>query len=462
MPRHVYAAAVCFALGLSLVSCSKPGADGATSAAAQGAPSGGGGGGNGGGRGGGRRGGGGPVPVLMAKVQAKSVPVTIPAVGTAEPTNTVLVRAQVTGQLAEVNFREGQDVKKGQLLFVIDQRPFLSAVAQAEAVLARDTATSNNAARQRANYEDLYKRQLISRDQYETQMANAQALEATLAADRAAVENAKLNLAYTRIAAPISGRTGTLGVHQGDLVRANDANPMVTINQVSPIYVTFSVPGRYLGDIRRYQAQKPLEVMAQGQASLPPGAQAPPPQVLQPSTSQQVAPGQGATMPVNPGLVEHGRVSFIDNTVDAQTGTIKLKATFDNSDQGLWPGLFVQVTLNLTKDENAIVVPAAAVQPSASGQYVYVVKPDRTAEVRPVTVLRQQGEEVVIAKGLAEGEDVVTEGQLRLTPGAQVTEAQRGLATGGGEGGGRRGRRGDAGTGSGNGGNGGGRRGRGN
>jgi multidrug efflux system membrane fusion protein len=403
----------------------------------------------------------------MAKVQAKSVPVTIPAVGTAEPTNTVLVRAQVTGQLAEVNFREGQDVKKGQLLFVIDQRPFLSAVAQAEAVLARDTATSNNAARQRANYEDLYKRQLISRDQYETQMANAQALEATLAADRAAVENAKLNLAYTRIAAPISGRTGTLGVHQGDLVRANDANPMVTINQVSPIYVTFSVPGRYLGDIRRYQAQKPLEVMAQGQASLPPGAQAPPPQVLQPSTSQQVAPGQGATMPVNPGLVEHGRVSFIDNTVDAQTGTIKLKATFDNSDQGLWPGLFVQVTLNLTKDENAIVVPAAAVQPSASGQYVYVVKPDRTAEVRPVTVLRQQGEEVVIAKGLTEGEEVVTEGQLRLTPGAQVTEAQRGLGTGGGEGGGRRGRRGDAGGGSGsgnggNGGNGGGRRGRGN
>jgi multidrug efflux system membrane fusion protein len=172
-------------------------------------------------------------------------------------------------------------------------------------------------------------------------------------------------------------------------------------------------------------------------------------------------------MPVNPGLVEHGRVSFIDNTVDAQTGTIKLKATFDNSDQGLWPGLFVQVTLNLTKDENAIVVPAAAVQPSASGQYVYVVKPDRTAEVRPVTVLRQQGEEVVIAKGLTEGEEVVTEGQLRLTPGAQVTEAQRGLGTGGGEGGGRRGRRGDAGGGSGsgnggNGGNGGGRRGRGN
>jgi multidrug efflux system membrane fusion protein len=214
---------------------------------------------------------------------------------------------------------------------------------------------------------------------------------------------------------------------------------MIVINQVSPIYVTFSVPGRYLGDIRRYQAQKPLEVIAQGQASIAPGAQAPPPQVLQPSTSQQIAPGQGATMPVKPGVLERGRVSFIDNSVDPQTGTIKLKGTFQNADQGLWPGLFVQVTLNLTTDENAIVVPASAVQPSASGQYVYVVKPDRTAEVRPVTVARQQGEEVVIAKGLSAGEDIVTEGQLRLTPGAQVTEASRGGGAGAGEGGGGRG-----------------------
>jgi membrane fusion protein, multidrug efflux system len=437
MSRYAYAAVFFASLGLSVVSCSKSGPDGVTPVAAQ-TPGQGGGAAGGTGRGGGR--GGGPVPVYTAKVQAKSVPVTIPAVGTAEPLTTVQVRAQIAGQLAEVHFREGQDVRKGQPLFTIDARPFQAALAQAEAVLARDTATSNNAARQRANYEDLYKRQLISRDQYETQMANSAALEATLAADRAAVENAKLNLAYTRISAPISGRTGTLGVHQGDLVRANDATPMIVINQVSPIYVTFSVPGRYLGDIRRFQARKPLEVLAQGQASLPPGAQAPPPQVLQPSTAHQVAPGQGATMPVQPGLLERGRVSFIDNTVDAQTGTIKLKGTFDNRDQGLWPGLFVQVTLNLTSDENAIVVPAAAVQPSASGQYVYVVKTDRTVEVRAVMVLRQQGEEVVIAKGLTAGEEVVTEGQLRLTPGAEVTDAARGAGPGrGGEGGGRRG-----------------------
>src|SRR5215471_12643905 len=201
MSRNPYAAALFVVLGLSLTACSKEGVDGATPAAAQSQPQGGG----GGARGGGRRGAGGPVPVLMAKVQSKSVPVTIPAVGTAEPVSTVQIRAQVTGQLSEVHFSEGQDVKKGQLLFVIDPRPFEATLAQAEAVLARDTATANNTQRQRDNYEDLYKRQLISRDQYETQMANAQALEATLAADRAAVENAKLNLSYTRISAPISG-----------------------------------------------------------------------------------------------------------------------------------------------------------------------------------------------------------------------------------------------------------------
>jgi multidrug efflux system membrane fusion protein len=333
----------------------------------------------------------------------------------------VQIRAQVTGQLSAVHFSEGQEVRKGQPLFTIDPRPFEAALAQAQAVLARDTATQQNAQQQATRYEDLFKRGLIPRDQYETQRASNQSLQATLEADRAAVENARLNLNYTRILAPMTGRTGALGVHTGDLVRANDTTPMVTINQVSPIYVTFSVPGRYVGDIRRYQAKKALVVKAQGQSPLPPGAQAPPPQVLTPSLAQQVSPGQGATAPVPAGIVETGRVSFIDNSVDASTGTIKLKGTFDNTDQGLWPGLFVQITLHLTTDEHAIVVPAAAVQPSASGQYVYVVKPDRTAEVRPVTVARQQGEEIIIANGLSAGEEVVTDGQLRLTPGAQVS-----------------------------------------
>ena len=412
-------------LCLSFVSCSgQKDGDSAAQAATQtpgaGAPSGGRAGG------GGRRGGGGPIPVVTAKAQAKSVPVVIPAVGTVEPLTTVQIRAQVTGQLSAVHFSEGQDVKKGQLLFTIDPRPFQAALQQARAVLARDTATASNAAQQMERYEDLFKRGLIPRDQYETQRASAQSLQATLEADRAAVENATLNMNYTRIVAPMSGRTGALGIHVGDLVRANDATPLVVINQVSPIYVTFSVPGRYLGEIRRFQAQKPLAVQARGQAPVAPGAQAPAPVAPVPSIGQDVAPGEGATMPTKPGLLENGRVTFIDNTVDPTTGTIKMKGTFQNGDQGLWPGLFVQVTLSLTDEQGVIVVPATAVQPSASGQFVYVVKPDRTAEVRQVAVARQFGEEMIIARGLAAGEEVVTDGQLRLTPGAQVSIAQRG------------------------------------
>jgi membrane fusion protein, multidrug efflux system len=454
MPRQLPKIIALLLVCVSLVSCSgQKDADGPAQAATQ-TP---GGGANPSGRaGGGRRGGGGPIPVVTAKAETKSVPVNIPAVGTAEALTTVQVRAQVTGQLSAIHFAEGQEVRKGQPLFTIDPRPFEAALQQAEAVLARDTATAKNAEQQHARYEDLYKRGLIPRDQYETQNASAQSLQATLAADRAAVDNAKLNLNYTRIGAPMSGRTGALGIHVGDLVRANDATPLVVINQVSPIYVTFSVPGRYLGEIRRFQAQKPLAVQARGQAPIAPGAQAPAPVTPTASLGQQVAPGEGATMPVQPGLVESGRVTFIDNAVDPTTGTIKMKGTFQNADQGLWPGLFVQVTLSLTNDEGVVVVPATAVQPSASGQFVYVVKQDRTAEVRPVTVARQFGEEMIIARGLAAGEEVVTDGQLRLTPGAQVSIAQRGGgpgAAGAGEGqdGGRAGRgRGPA-TGSGRG-----------
>ena len=436
MPRQLPKFIVLGLFCLSFVACSgQKAADNSGQGGAQ-AARGGGGGANA--RGGGRRGGGGPVPVVTAKVQTKSVPVNIPAVGTAEAMSTVQIRGQVTGQLSQVHFGEGQDVKKGQLLFTIDPRPFEATLQQAEAVLARDTATAKNSEQQRTRSEDLYKRGLIPRDQFETQNASYEALQATLQADRAAVENAKLNLNYTRIVAPMAGRTGSLGAHPGDLVRANDATPLVTINQVSPIYVTFSVPGRYLGQIRQYQAKKPLAVQARGQAPVPPGAQVQAPQL--PTSGTDVAPGQGATMVAPPGLVEDGRVSFIDNAVDSTTGTIRLKAAFDNRDQGLWPGLFVQVNLSLTEEANSIVVPATAVQPSPTGQYVFVVKPDRTAEVRPVTVLRQFGEEMIIAQGLRDGEEVVTDGQLRLTPGAQVTTGGPrggGSGNGSGEGGGQ-------------------------
>ena len=421
MFSHLQKITIFALLSVSFVACSRQkGADAAApSSAAQGAAAQS---GRSGAGGGGRRGGGGPVPVVTAKVQAKSVPVTIPAVGTAEPLQTVQIRAQTTGQLGSVHFAEGQNVRKGQPLFTLDPRPFQAALSQADAVLARDTATAKNAEQQGVRYEDLYKRGLIPRDQYETQAASAQSLQATLAADRAAVDNARLNLAYTRITAPISGRTGAMAVHVGDLVRANDATPLVVINQLAPIYVSFAVPGRYLGDIRRYQGQKPLVVTARGQAAIPPGGQAPAPPTPQ-SQAQQVAPGQGATAAVLEGPAETGRVTFIDNTVDPATGTIKLKGTFENADQGLWPGLFVTVMLHVTTDQNAIVVPATAVQPSASGQYVYVVTTDRIAQVRQVTVARQSGEEMVIANGLSAGEEVVIDGQLRLTPGAQVSIA---------------------------------------
>jgi membrane fusion protein, multidrug efflux system len=378
----------------------------------------------GGGRGRGGRGGG-TVPVVTAHVTQKAMPVTIPAVGTVEALSTVQVRAQVTGQLGAIHFSEGQDVSKGQRLFSLDPRPFQASLQQAEAVLARDTATAQNAQAQKTRLADLFQRGLIARDQYETQTASATALEATVAADKAALETAKLNLQYTDITAPISGRTGSLGVHVGDLIRANDTNPMIVINQMSPVYVSFAVAGRYLGDVRRYQARKPLTVLASVPSAIAPGAQRP--------TFEESAQGRGtapASSATNAAGPDAGVVSFIDNTVDPTTGTIRLKGTFENRDRQLWPGVFVQVMLQLTTDAGALVVPATAVQASQEGQYVFVVKSDRTVEMRNVKVERQQGQEMVIAEGVAAGDEVVTDGHLRLTPGARVSTGERGRGEG--------------------------------
>jgi membrane fusion protein, multidrug efflux system len=447
--RTVQFALICLVLaGFSSSACSKH--TGSNPQQAAGEASGGGaagrGGSGGGGRAGGRGGGGGPVPVVTTHVVAKPMPVTIPGVGTAEPVATVQIRAQVTGQLSAIHFSEGQEVKKGAPLFTLDARPFEAALQQAEAVLARDTAQAKNAQSQRVRYEDLFKRGLIPRDQYETQMATATALESTLAADQAQIENAKLNLQYTKILAPISGRTGSLNVHQGDLIRANDTTPLVVINQLAPIYVTFSVPGRFLPDIRRYNSQHPLRIEARIQPGGTPGA----PQIAPPNPGTAPADATDgdskADPPSNPSplAIEAGNVSFIDNTVDPTTGTIRLKGTFANDDHALWPGLFVQVTLVLRTDPTAIVVPSVAVQASQAGQFVFVVKPDKTAEVRNVVVERQQGEESVVSQGLKAGEEVVTDGQLRLTAGARVMTGTRGGNAGDGEGrgndnGGRRG-----------------------
>ncbi len=397
-----------------------------------------------GGRGGrGGRGGGGTVPVVTSHVTQKSMPVSLPAVGTVEAISSVQIRAQVTGQLGAIHFSEGQEVKKGQRLFSLDARSFQAALQQAEAVLARDTAMASNARAQKTRSEDLFKRGLIPRDQYQSQSASTAALEATLAADRAAVDTAKLNLQFTEITAPITGRTGALGVHEGDLIRANDTTPMVVINQLTPVYVGFAIPGRYLSDVRRHQAQNPLSVLATMPSAVLPGAQA------QPAASEEGLPapaagrGRGAAAAGVMGPeAEQGRVTFIDNAVDPTTGTIRLKGTFENRTRQLWPGVFVQVSLQLTADSGALVVPATAVQASQDGQYVYVVKDDRTVEMRTVRAERQVGDEMVIADGVKNGEEVVTDGHLRLTPGARVSTGGRGERGGGERGGGERGGRG--------------------
>ena len=351
------------------------------------------------GRGGNQSGG---VPVVTAAAEVKAMPVTLDAVGTAEAISTVDIRAQITGQLQEILFSPGEDVRKDEPLFVLDRRPLEASLRQAEAIIAKDDAQLRDAVAEQHRAEDLFNKGILPRSDYETNVAKASSLEATLAADKAQADQARLNLQYARIASPLDGRTGALMTHVGDLVRTNDTQPLVTINQMAPIYVTFSVPARFLIDIRQAEARSPLSVTATPQRSATPGSQ------------------QEARSPASQ-LRARGEVTFIDNTVDATTATIKLKATFPNRDRDLWPGLFVQVSLQLATQPRAVVVPSIAVQTSQQGQYVYVVKPDNTVELRHVSIDRQQGDETVITDGLKGGEEIVTEGQLRLTPGAHVT-----------------------------------------
>ena len=339
------------------------------------------------------------VPVSTAVVVEKAVPLSVAAVGAAEAISSVQIRSQVTGQLASLHFAEGQDVTKGQVLFEIDPRPFQLALTQAEAVLEKDMAQNANAQKEAVRYKALLDQGLIAREQYDAYVASAAAAQATTGADQAAVDTARLNLQFTRIISPISGRAGVLMVHAGDIVRANDVAPMVVINEMAPINVTFAVPGRLLDDIRRYQTVAPLRVDV--------------------VTGDTRRPGPS------------GRVTFIDNAVDPGTGTIKLKAQFDNTTRDLWPGEFVNVALQLTNDRHAIVAPSSAVQASQNGAYVYVVKNDRTVDMRPVRVARTAGPESVIASGLHPGETVVTDGQLRLAPGARVAVQDSPIGTAG-------------------------------
>ena len=327
------------------------------------------------------------VPVTVAKAEQKNVPVQIRAIGSVQPVSTVAVRAQVNGQLTRVWFREGDEVRRGQMLFTIDPRPYEAALQQAQANLARDEANLKNAESQAQRYAGLVQKDYVTKEEYDKMTAEAEAARATAAADRAAVENTRLQLSYCSIVSPIDGRTGSLMVHAGNLVSANSTSPLVVINQVAPVYVQFAIPEAQLGQVR-----------ARGGINVPVAA----------------APQGGGN------TIATGKLSFIDNAVDATTGTITLKALFPNDNRALWPGQFVTVAMTLRERPNAVVVPAQAVQTGQRGQYVYVVKPDASVEMRPVSVEESVNQETIIGSGVQPGETVVTDGQLRLTPKSHV------------------------------------------
>ena len=388
--------------------------------------------GGGKGKGKGKGGGGGAVPVVAASVSRKDVPVEVTVVGSVEAYSTISVKAQVGGELQKAFFKEGDYVKQGETLFNIDSRPFEAALAQvkanlakdealmlqAKANLARDTAQQKYAADQADRYSKLAQEGIVSKDQGEQFRANADALAQSVAADGAAIDsakaqgnadraniaNAEVQLSYTTVKSPINGRTGNLTVKQGNIVSPNTME-LMTITQIEPIYVTFAVPEARLADIKRFSAAGKLAVTAR--------------------------PQDGSTE------LEQGVLTFIDNSVDTTTGTIKLKGTFQNKDRKLWPGQFLNVTLRLTTQPNAITVPNQAVQNGQDGQFIYVVKADRTVEARNVEIGTRVDQDLVILKGIDPGETVVTEGQLRLQPGSKVQtgEGRRGGGRGTGQGG---------------------------
>ncbi|HKN32010.1 MAG TPA: efflux RND transporter periplasmic adaptor subunit [Terriglobales bacterium] len=326
------------------------------------------------------------VPVLAATVEEKDVPVQVQAIGSVESYSTVAVKTQITGELTGVFFREGQEVKKGELIFTLDKRPFEAVLKQAQSTLAKDQAQAEMARVQARRYAVLMKDGVVAKEQYDQMQSSADALDAAVEADKAAVENARVQLIYCSIDSPINGRVGSLLIHQGNMIKANDV-PLVNINQIQPIRVAFTVPEQYLAEIKRFAANGKLSV----QVSIP-----------------------------NDSKPATGKLSFIDNTVDPTTGTIKLKGEFANTDRRLWPGQFVDVVLTLHTQPNAIVVPSQAVNTGQQGQYVFVIKPDMTVETRPVAVNRTTKGQSVIDKGLGPGERVVTDGQLRLVPGSRV------------------------------------------
>lgn len=328
-----------------------------------------------------------PVPVKVVQAQQRDVPEEIKAIGNIEAYTSVAIKSQVNGQIARIHFTEGQDVEKGALLISIDPEPFRATLSQYEATLAKNQAQEKFAREQALRYKGLLSEGIVTRDQYDLLAANAESFAASVTADRAAIKSARIQLGYCSIRSPISGRTGTIAIQPGNLVKANDL-PIVTVNQLTPIYATFSIPEKMLAEVKRAMAGNELKIEA--------------------------------AIPNEPGNKETGTISFLDNTVNPATGTIKLKGVFANTSRKLWPGQFTDVVMTLGSRKDAVVVPTNAIQTGQQGQFVYVVKADNTVEMRPVTTAMAVGEETVIAKGLGAGETVVTDGQLRLTPGAVV------------------------------------------
>jgi membrane fusion protein, multidrug efflux system len=336
------------------------------------------------------------VPVGVATVASKPVPVEFGTIGTVTALATVAVKSRIDGEIMEVHLKDGQDVKAGDLLFSIDSRTIQAQLEQAQANLAHDRALLVSAQREVERQDSLVKKNFASKQAVDQARASADSLQASVEADQAALDAAKVQLSYTEIRAPIDGRAGVVNLPRGNMVKGNDSGSLVVLNQLRPIYIAFALPQRELPRVRQAMAAGPLTV--------------------------------SATVPGDSGPPLAGNLTFVDNAVDATTGTIQLRATFDNTETRLWPGQFVNVTLTLRVESAAIVVPDAAVQHGQAGAYVFVVRPDSTVEMRPVVVDRSVAGESVITTGLAAGEVAVVEGQLRLAPGMKVEPRPAGKA----------------------------------
>jgi multidrug efflux system membrane fusion protein len=328
----------------------------------------------------------GAAPVRVALAEKTDVPNQIEVVGNIEASSTLSLTSQVNGQIEKIHFKEGDFVTVGDMLVTIDPRPFKAALAQAQAVTNRDTAQMKNAKKEATRNKELLRKGFVSQSQYDQLEASADALTAAVSADNAAEDNARLNLEYCFIRAPFTGKTGAVMIYEGNYVKANDKT-IVTVLKVAPIYANFAVPQQYLAAIKKYLAAGKLETSVLPTGGLPP---------------------------------VKGNLTFIDNAVDATTGTIKLKATFDNAEKSLWPGQFVKVSLFLTTDKGVVVIPTQAIINTQKGSSVYVVKSDGTADLRPVKISRSFGLDSIIESGVGAGERVVTDGQLQTMPGGKV------------------------------------------